>query len=57
MHYKDLPKDKQIQLDKILTEDILFHYDHPQYHDKQIIEDFIHDYEVEEEKDIKRIFN
>lgn len=57
MNYNDLPPNKQAELNKLLTEDILNRYDHPQYYDGQIIEDFIHDYEVEEEKDIKRIFN
>jgi len=55
MNYNDLPKNKQEELDKLLTEDILERYDNPEYYDHKIVEDFIHDYEAEQEKDEKRI--
>jgi len=57
MNYNDLPPDKQAELDKILTDDILMRYDNPEYYDHQIVEEFLHDYEVEQEKDMKRIYN
>ena len=55
MNYNDLPPDKQKELDKLLTEDILERYDNPEYYDTQIIDDFICDYEAEETQDRKRI--
>jgi len=50
MDYNDLPKNKQEELDKLLTEDILERYDNPEYYDIKIIEEFIHDYEIKQKK-------